>query len=211
MRGKLFVFFVGLAGLAGYLVSPLMAAWEIKEAIHTSDTAVLEKRIEWPAIKQTLRSSMETYALRSPGAEGLEPASAEASNPSVWQRIRAAYGRQVVASIVETMVTPTGLPKLLKYRQGYHKTIRGVPDEPQSASFVERAKVAWSRVERAEFLSPTRFALRVRDRFDPDKSFAGELELQGLSWRLVSLKVVGKPKPSTIVRAWSAMKQAAIR
>lgn len=206
MRGKLVIYVLGLLALTLYLVSPLAAAWAIRDAIHNGDTAVLERRIDWPGVKSSLKASMESYAL------GIEPTAlgSDAPRPSLWNRIKIAYGRSVVASVVDRMVTPTGLPKLLKYRNGYHRTVHALPDDAEG-TLIDEVRAAWQRIERAEFLSPTRFAIQVRDRIDPDKSFAGVLALQGGEWRLVSLEVVGRKQPGTLARAWSAMKQAAIR
>ena len=42
---------------------------------------------------------------------------------------------------------------------------------------------------RAEFVTPTRFAMEMRDKVIAHRSYSGVLELQGTQWRLVHLEV----------------------
>ena len=213
MRRLLITYFVGLGLVVTYLVSPLATAWFIREAIYTGQSEYLARKIEWPVVKDTLKASLTRYALRTNGIETsaksgstMEPA----PPPGLWQRIKAAYSRKVVTSMVDTMMTPEGLPKLLQYRRNYNETFRGAADEVTTLPLRERLARAWSRVVRAEFVSPTRFAVEMQDRYDASRAYAGILEFNGLEWRLVSLELVGERKPGIVARAWSAVKQAAL-
>lgn len=203
MRGKLLIFFLGLSLIAAYVAAPFYTAWSIREAIRNGDAAYLEARIDWPRVKDTLRVSMAEYAL-GPGATaqadvgGATPA---APRPGLWQRIKTAYGQRVVASMVDNMVTPAGLTKLLSYRQSFNEKVRGIADERKTLTLRERVAKVWSRVIRAEFLTPTRFAMEMRDKAIAERSYAGILELQGTTWRLVHLEIKRSGKeavPATV-------------
>ena len=208
MRRKLFLYFLGLGLLTAYLVSPLVTAWKLREAIHNGNSDYLAAKVDWPRVKQTLKTSMTSYALgqRPDGAAAFD--APDPPKPSLWQRIKAAYGRNVVASMVDTMVTPEGLPKLLAYRRDYNETFRSIPDEAKSLSWPERLRRTWARVVKAEFLTPTTFAMR--DKVIAHRSYLGHLELQGGTWKLVHLEVKGQRPQGRISRAWSAVKQAAL-
>ena len=190
MRGKLAIFLCGFLALAGYVASPFASAWTIREAIHNGDAATLQNKIDWPQVKASLKSSMSTYAL----GPGHKPAAAAATasptpRPGLWQRLKNAYGRRVVASMVDRLATPASLPRLFAYRKSFDERVRGLPDERKVYSLFERMKRAWSRVTRAEFLTPTRFAMEMRDKVVAHRSYHGILQLKGLTWKLVHLEV----------------------
>jgi hypothetical protein len=220
--GKIVLFLMLASGVAGYLASPLIAAHSIRDAVARGHSDYLRDRIDWPQIQQTLKSSMTTYALGSADASsGSAVNTAEVeppSKPSFWQRLKQGYGRRVVHGMVDSYVTPESLPKLFAYRESYHETVGSVPVEPEATTWSGKIAREWRRLKRAEFLSPTRFAVEVQDRFTPGKSIAGELELRasgaGIGWHLVSLEVKGKREavsmPRAMSGAWSRMKQAAL-
>jgi hypothetical protein len=191
MRGKLAIFFVGLCMLAAYVAAPFVTAWSVREAVRTGDDAYLKAKIDWPRVKGTLKESMAVYALGPPAdaerSAGVQIASAPRTG--LWQRIKNAYGRRVVASMVDNMATPAGLSRLFTYRKAFNENVRGIPDERETYSLLERIQRSWKRVVRAEFLTPTRFAMEMRDKVVAHRSYAGILELEGLEWRLVHLEV----------------------
>ena len=220
LKGKLAAFFVAVALLGGYLVSPLASAYAIRDAVASGDSDYLRQRVDWPSVKETLKVSMASYALGAPGEDLVTGASeaAAATKPGLWQRIKREYGRRVVDGMVESYVTPESLPKLFSYRESYHETVGSQPVEPEAITLADKIAREWRRLKRAEFLSPTRFAVEVQDRYTPGKSIAGILELRGsasgIGWHLVSLEVKGKRTQGSaakaVTRAWTAMKQAAL-
>jgi hypothetical protein len=119
------------------------------------------------------------------------PAGEPARKPSLWQRFKAYMGQGVVNRVVERYVTPEGLPQLFTYRKAYkgmRDKIAGVQDET-GLSLSERVRRFWSRVERAEFKSLTRFEIDVRDKLMPERRVDGVLELRGLEWKLTELRI----------------------
>ncbi|MGE0854513.1 MAG: DUF2939 domain-containing protein [Hyphomicrobiaceae bacterium] len=211
MRKLLLTYFLGLGLLVGYLASPLVTAWFIREAIHNGQSDYHARKIEWPAVKESLKASMMRVSLGPAAASGFTEPDPDMPNeqPGLWKRIKAAYGRYVVTGMVDTMLTPEGLPKLLEYRRTYDEKVRHIPD-PRTLPLKERLASVWERVVRAEFVSPTRFAFEMRDHADPSRSYAGILAFEQLEWRLVSLEVRGERKPGLVARAWSAVRQAAL-
>lgn len=220
MRGKLLIYFLGLFAVTTFAVSPFVTAWSIREAIRTGNGAYLEATVDWPRVKETLKVSMSTYALGEQAVAGEATTTAAAApRPGLWQRIKNAYGRRVVSSMVDNMVSPAGLSRLFSYRQSFNENVRGLPDEREVYSLTERIQRSWRRVIRAEFLSPTRFAMEMRDKVVPHRSYAGVLQLQGLQWRLVHLEVKridgegGTPvdaKANVAGSVWSRLRQAAL-
>lgn len=191
MRGKILIFTLGLVALCSYVAAPFVTAWSIKEAVRNGNAAYLESRIDWPKVKASLKASMSDYALGSAASTSNTAAATSAPAPrlSLWQRFKNATGRRVVASMVDNMATPAGLSRLFSYRKTFNERVRGLPDERLTLSLTERIQRTWSRVTRAEFLTPTRFAMEMRDRVVDKRRYAGILELQAGTWRLVHLEV----------------------
>lgn len=200
----------GLAGLAllavasaaAYAASPLVTAWSIREAVRSGNSEYLRTAIDWPRIKDTLKVSMTRYALAETGVEPIansgdgdqpEMLTENSVKPSLWQRIKASYGRRVVDGMVESYVTPEGLPTLFKLRNGFNKTIGKAPLVPDDAGLMARIRGEWSRVRVARFDTPTRFAVEMDDKFDAGRRIAGVLAFEvsrtRIGWRLVSLEI----------------------
>ena len=122
---KVFILLVVPLGLA-YLVWPVHAALEIREAMAAGDTATLNRKVDWPALRTSLKSSItpETLARLSQ-----EP---DAPKPSMWQRIKAAVAPSMADSVIDRYVTPENLPVLLGYRRIYRGTVQPAigPKEP---------------------------------------------------------------------------------
>ncbi|MBL8566944.1 MAG: DUF2939 domain-containing protein [Hyphomicrobiaceae bacterium] len=198
--------FLALAG--SYAASPLATAWSIREAVRNGNSDYLRTAVDWPRIKETLKHSMFRYAIRPAGdlpsdssaSGGSETASVAAPPPGLWQRIKESYGRSVVEGMVENYVTPEGLPKLFAYRTSYNRTLGRAPLVAEDAPLLDRVRNEWSRLRTARFLSPTRFAIEIDDRYEEGRRIAGVLELgmwnAELGWRLVSLEVKGERKTS---------------
>ncbi len=167
-----------------YVASPLVSAWNLREAIKRGDTAAIEGRVAWPTVRQTLKASLatQTNLLALANAAGAEV------KPSIWQRVKGAFGATMLDRFIESYVTPEGLPKLLEYRRMWQENVARVDLEP--AGRIERIKQFWARIQRAEFQSPTRFELEVADRNVPDRRYVSVLELDGLGWKLTGLSVV---------------------
>lgn len=197
MRRLVLVFFVMIAGAGGYVLSPLVTAWFIKEAIKSGNASYLEHRVAWSPVKVSLKESLAEVAL------GPKLASAGASplpKPSFWQRLKAGYGRYMVNSLVERYANPSGLPTLFSYGRTVRHGVLGRADPDEGKSLPERISSSWARVTRAEFLTPTRFAMEMRDKYDATRLYQGILVFEGLGWKLVDLRVKIQKATETALR-----------
>ncbi len=201
MRRIAVVFVLGLACLGGYIASPLVAAWSIKEAIESGDSAYLKHRVDWAPVKASLKLSLGEMTL-GPQLASAEAAS-DAAKPGLWQRLKTGYARYVVNGLVDRYATPTGLPTLFSYGRTVRHDIMGKSDPEKGMTFPEKLASNWARVTRAEFLSPTTFAMEMRDKYDQARVYQGVLVFEGLGWKLVDLRV------KTLNAAGAALKLAA--
>jgi Protein of unknown function (DUF2939) len=179
--------FLALVG-GVYIASPFVAAWNIREAFRTGDSEYLRHRVDWPALQTSLKPSLNRVMLDLPEPD----AATGAAHLSVWQRLKAYVGGRVINRTVDDYLTPEGLPHLLDLGRRYRKQPTSQPagDEEVALSFGDRVAAFWSRVQRAEFLTPTRLELEVVDRHQAARRFVGQLELRGSLWTLVSLQIL---------------------
>ncbi len=171
---------------AAYVASPFVSAWSLREAVKRGDTAAIEAKVEWPSVRQTLRASLASQSNLLPMATA---AGAEV-RPSIWQRVKSAFGATMLDRFIETYVTPEGLPKLLDYKRLWNENVTSALVEAEPVSRLERFKLFWARIQRAEFQSLTKVELEIADRNAPDRHFVSVMELDGLGWKLTGLRVI---------------------
>jgi len=179
-----------------YAAWPIQSALEIREAIAAGDTATLNRKVDWVALRASLKASV------TPATMARLAADPDAPKPTLWQRVKAAVAPSMADSVIDRYVTPEHLPILLGYRQVYRGTVRpalGLTEPPTTlagtwlaGSAVDRFASFWVRVRRAVFYSPTRFLLEVEDKYRPGRRYVGTLELIGLDWKLTGLSVTGE-------------------
>jgi hypothetical protein len=196
MRRLVKVLILVLLPLAiAYAAWPIYSALEIREAVIAGDTATLNRKVEWEALRASLKASI------TPETIARLMADPDAPPPTLWQRIKAAVAPTMADSVIERYVTPEHLPVLLGYRRIYRGTVRpalGLKEPPSvlagtwlDGTAFDRFASFWVRVRRAVFMSPTRFVLEVEDKYRPGRQFVGTLELKGYDWKLTGLSVTG--------------------
>ena len=178
-----------------YAAWPIYSALEIREAVIAGDTTTLNRKVEWEALRASLKASI------TPETIARLMADPDAPPPTLWQRIKAAVAPTMADSVIERYVTPEHLPVLLGYRRIYRGTVRpalGLKEPPSALAGTwldgtgfDRFASFWVRVRRAVFMSPTRFVLEVEDKYRPGRHFVGTLELKGYDWMLTGLSVTG--------------------
>lgn len=173
---------IGFAVVA-YIAAPLVAAWSIREAARNGDSAYLERAIDWPSVRETLKPTLSRIALDLPDSEQLTGA-----NVGLWQRLKAYVGQGAVNSAIDGYLTPEGLPQLFAMRKAY-RDYTGATDELASLPIQERVKRFWTRVKRAEFTSFTTFEVDMADKHEPNRIYLAKLDLTGSGWMLKELRI----------------------
>ena len=169
---------------ATYVASPFVTAWSIREAVRNGDAAYLERVIDWPSVRETLKPALAQLAFDLP-VNGDQ----QASPPGLWQRFKTYLGRSTLDQAIDSYMTPEGLPQLFGLRKFYRDNISGEPDEAKVFSITERIKRSWARVKRAEFKSLTEFEMDMADKHDLNRIYLGKLELTGFGWKLKELRI----------------------
>ena len=169
--------------ISAYIAAPFVTAWSIREAVRNSDSAYLERAIDWPGVRETLKPTLSRLAFDLPDPEN--PAQAK---PGLWKRFKAYWGQGAMNRAIDGYITPEGLPQLFAIRKAYRE-YSGALDEAKALPVTERIRRAWARVKRAEFTSMTTFEVDMADKHDENRIYLGKLELTGLGWMLKELRV----------------------
>lgn len=195
---KAIIFAVVAALSAGiYVVLPLYAAFDLQRAAKAGDLATLEMRVDWPRVRQSLKGSLaDIERAKEESTRGLP-------KPSLWARIKAAasptrYTDQIIdryltADSVAGLVKTGGSLKALLEKTGALPP----PKDPAIAAaeaaqpFHTRALRFWNQLKRVEFHDSATLELEMQDRRVAERRYIGLLERDGLSWRLVSVRVLG--------------------
>ncbi len=171
-----------LAAVGSYLLTPFLSAYQIRQAIRSGDTNLLETVVEWPAVRDSLKTSLaeiERKKTEHATRHGI-PA------PSLWSRIKTAATAGVADRMIDQYVTASGVVDIHNARATLKSVTRDSVAPPAGAEALagdaldptadpaEENAVArfvrfWSRVKRAEFKSASLIELEVADRKVPGK------------------------------------------
>jgi hypothetical protein len=194
MRRVLLVALIVIGLLATYVAWPIYTALEIRDAMIAGDSAALAARIDWDAVRSSLRASMSTQATARLDADPDAPA------PTTWKRIKRTVAPRLAGGLIDRYVTPEYLPVLLGYQRFWRGTVRPVLREepptvlagtPLAGSGVDRFATFWRRLRRTGFVSPTTVVVEVQDKYTSSRHYTATLNLQGWEWKLTGLAISG--------------------
>lgn len=195
---------ISLAVVAGiaFGVSPLFAAWSLRQALDRGDAVEVAQRVEFTRLRTALRG--EQAELERLVAE-MAPEE-DVTRKGLWDRIKSAAAPLVLGNAVDRAVTPGGLVRIYAMRRAWQDRVRPrlrlvepetlLSGTPLADSSLDKGLSAMRRLERAAFVAPTRFELEVRDRYDASRRFRATLELIGYSWKLTSVRVLREDAPA---------------
>ncbi len=189
MRAKVGLAIIAALLAVAYLSSPLIAAYKLRQAVKSADTQAIDRMVDWPSVRDSLRSSIARNAKLLPIAHQ----AGREVRPTMWQRVRAVFGHSMLDRFIERYVTPEGLPKLYKVKTAWNEKVRG-READDALPLAERIAGTWRRVRRAEFMSPFRFVLEMQDRHVPNRIVRStfrlsNLSLTGFDWTLTKLAI----------------------
>lgn len=170
------VLVVLLLVVAGWWFSgPYLTVHGLSQAIEQRDSARLDRYVDFPRVRLSLRAQVSDYLVRQAGP-------GVASSP--FGALLYGLGDQLGGAAVDTLITPMGIGALL---QGHVLYKRG-RNELQGGD-------AWAATENAQPLKEARHRFERLDRFVVDVErepgvppLQVVLEPQGLRWRVVDLR-----------------------
>jgi hypothetical protein len=195
MRRVPWIALISIGLLAAYMTWPIYTAVRLRDAMIAGDSAALAPRIDWDAVRLSLKASMSAEAMARLEADPDAPA------PTTWQRIKRALAPRFAGGAIDRFVTPEYLPVLLGYYRFWRGTVRPVlgPEEPPTVlagtflagSTVDRFASFLRRLRRADFVSPITMVVEVQDKYTPGRHYTATLDFQGWGWKVTGLAISG--------------------
>jgi hypothetical protein len=174
-RLGLALFFLPIAWLAW----PYYAAFSLAQAVREGDTAVLEKRVDWNNLRQSLRGDLNAQFLPSVNAGN--------DNPTATG-LAAVFGPAIVDRLIDSYVTPQAIATLRRAQ------IDAAPTDDQTANIEKSVgamrSIHWQQVKYAFFAgSPLSFRVDVLPEGSPpaQKPIGLEFAWSG-DWRLTRIR-----------------------
>ena len=180
--------------LAAYIAWPLHTFVQIREALIAGDVATLTRKVEWEAVRASLKSSISPETLARLEADPGSP------KPTLWQRVKSAVVPSLASNVIDRYVTPQNLPVLLGYRRLRSSLPMALlPEEPPTAlagtmlqgSSLDRFASFWRRLHHATFHSPVKLVVEIEDKYNTARRYISTLELVGFEWKLTALAIAG--------------------
>lgn len=179
-------------GAGTYAGSAFVAAWDIREALRSGKTDVLEQRVDWSAVRASLkRTAIETRQLMQ---EMSEASGVPTAKPGLWQRIKTAAAPYFADPLIDRYVTAEGAPQIWAWRQTWRAKIRPTiglaePKTPLHSTWfggtsIDHGLAIANRVDRAAFTSPGRVEFEVRDKYVESRRWRATFELRDWNWVL---------------------------
>ncbi|UHQ21328.1 DUF2939 domain-containing protein [Lysobacter sp. 5GHs7-4] len=173
---------LALALLLGYVAAgPYLTVNAIRKAVQEQDTAALNKHVDFPALRLSLKAQVQDYLVREAGVE-------MQANPFGALALRLAGG--LAGGAVDALATPVGIGAVLEGRNFYNRLGGGgrgqdvyAPNVP--ADPLKDAKYGYE--------SPSRFTATVANADGEPVVFV--LTRSGLSWKLSDIRLpLGQPQ-----------------
>lgn len=195
----LFTTVVGGAGVYGAM--PFVAAWHIREAVRTGDSATLAHKVDWHSVRQSLKSSLtETREALVELAD-----IAGQPRPGLWQRLKVAALPYLTDPLIDRYVSADAAPRLYEWRQTWRNRVRpalgrGEPPTTFAGTWLggtslDRSLSLVRRIDRARFVSTDRLEIELADRYVANRHWFAALERRGLDWKLTEMKVRTSSQP----------------
>ncbi len=160
--------------LAYTAAGPFLAIHAIRDAVRSEDSRALSKRVDFPALRQSLKLQLSDHIVRQAGQD-------------VQSSLLGAIGLRIAGGAagvgVDAMVTPVGLSALMRGRRLWALSsgtapIYGDAQTPQPEPLADA---------HYRYHSPSRFTATVRD--DRDRPIVFVLTRTGIRWKLSDIRL----------------------
>lgn len=168
-----------VALVVGYFVSPVLALHSLTEAAKAGDRAKLERLVDFPAVRDSLKAQLKTAMTR-----------AFEKDPELRDNPFAAFGQLLMVGVadkaVDAFATPDAIAQMVATSRAPTK-ISPSEQGPRVETAKPRAKA--DTEIRYGYQSLDRFKATYRDKAKPEEpAFGLTLERQGLfRWKLVRI------------------------
>lgn len=172
------VLLAALAFAAWVAAGPFLALRSIEAAVRQEDMRALERHVDFPLVRSSVRAQLEDYVARR---------MAEPDLPAEFRAIGTQVTRGVTGGIVDLLVTPAGIGAVLQGRSIVRR-VMGLPPEAAPATGTAPA-TAFDPLANARYRyeSASRFTATVPNADGAPVVFV--FTRDGLRWRMTDVRL----------------------
>lgn len=177
MKKTLWLLGAMLLAVAGYVaVGPFLTIRAIERAAIDNRTIAIARRVDFPAVRASLKHQFRDHAVRQAGVE---------RQASRFGRLGLRATGIAIDAAVDATVNPAGLAALMQGRKAY----AGLFEEPHGAAGAAPAEPRQRPLQDAgyRYESASRFTVTVTD--DAGRQTVFVLTRRGLRWRLSDIRL----------------------
>jgi len=187
--------------MTGYVSWPVLEAYRLRQAVRAGDVAVLDAKVDWVAVRRSLKQSIAELSSGRGSASGssIEP------ERSLLSSFKLAMAPTVAERFIDSYVSADGIGKIDWARQGLASargTVARLGEGDVDGAWaavsggsqpgaLARFLSFYDRIVRARFHSLGHVEFEIRDRNAPARRYISEFQLQERGWRLVSVRITG--------------------
>ncbi len=173
--------------IAGYFASPILALQNLNAAARAGDKAKLESAVDFPAVRESLKSQLKAAMTRK-----------FAEDPKLRDSPFAAFGQMLLVGVVDKAVDAYATPDAIAAMVATNKAPKEISSSPKGAPMKAepaKAKDPSNTESHLAYEDLNHFRAIYRDRRDGD-TFGLVLERRGVfAWKLVKIELTGLDKP----------------
>ena len=183
----------GLFYLIGVLIVLLYGSWPyyslytIRNALESGDVVVLDQKFDWPDVRSSLKSSVNSLMARSVAEQAQ---SDKSSSSAIAVGIMTLFGPAIVEKLVDAYVTPQGIAQLVARSGKIDLKSPGSASDSNSSvtKSDEKENLDIKNIRYAFFDTPFRFRLVLGEPgSNSEKQLTIILELIQMDWKVTRL------------------------
>ena len=191
MRKALFLI-LGLF-LIFYIAWPAWSGYRIYNALEKNDIATLERKIDFPSVRESLKP-----AIRIDVDRRLDRTPAEVAGQQRDRRLRQQIGPRLVEAALNKIVTAQGIASLYTWRGDISRILKDVKEIREIETPAGGANIAGtsakpsalglSNIKRFAFTSPTSFEIGIaKDASGSGPDLTAQVGFRDMDWKLIGL------------------------
>ncbi|MET4685438.1 DUF2939 domain-containing protein [Brevundimonas faecalis] len=168
---------IGAAGLfvAAYGLSPLLAAKSLVQAAKAGDETALERKVDFPAFRQSLKDELNAQMMAEMRKE------AKAKGDDGLAALGMLLGPAIVGGAVDVFVTPQAISMMVKEGQAPGPDLARSAVSPPKPKDAEKVRQSWG------YRDLDTFAVTLTKEDKPDEKIALLMKRRNLfSWKLAA-------------------------
>lgn len=174
MKRRLLWLVVGVVALAGavYVAAPIMAAKQLVAAAEAGDAQALERRVDFPAFRESLKQELNARLL----------AEMRQSDDDTARALGMLFGASLVSGVVDAFVTPDAIAVMVREAEAPDPDIDAAETAPDRSRHGGEVRHAYG------FRDPNTFTVTLTDPDRPDEPVVLLMRRQGvIDWKLAGI------------------------